>query len=66
MNVAAWMDWSNPEGLKTPAPATFLGGTHEMPQGESAYLTVDLEPGRYAWGSERGADTPSYQAFEVR
>jgi hypothetical protein len=37
-----------------------------MPQGSSAYLTVDLEPGRYAWVSERGADTPLYQAFEVR
>lgn len=65
-DVAAWMDWSRPEGLKAPAPATFLGGTHEMPQGRSAYLTVDLEPGRYAWVSERGAQTPLYQAFEVR
>lgn len=65
-DVAAWMDWSRPEGLRTPAPATFLGGTHEMPQGRSAYLTVDLELGRYAWVSERGADAPLYRTFEVR
>lgn len=64
--VAAWMDWSRPDGLTTPAPATFVGGTNEMPQGRSAYLTVDLEPGRYAWVSERGADVPMYREFEVR
>lgn len=65
-DVAAWMDWSRPDGLRTPAPATFLGGTHEMPQDRSAYLTVDLEPGHYAWVSERGVDTPLYLEFEVR
>lgn len=64
--VAAWMDWSRPDGLATPAPATFLGGTHEMPQGHTAYLAVDLEPGRYAWVSERPADAPMYREFEVR
>lgn len=65
-DVAAWMDWSRPDGLRTPAPATFLGGTQEMPQGQTAYLLVDLEPGSYAWVSERGANTPLYQTFEVR
>ena len=64
--VAAWMDWSRPGGLATPAPATFLGGTQEMPRGQTAYLTVDLEPGRYAFVSERPADTPMYREFEVR
>lgn len=48
----AWMDWSQPTGLETPAPAEFLGGTNEMPAGSTAYLTVNLEPGRYAWVSE--------------
>jgi hypothetical protein len=37
-----------------------------MPQGRTAYLTVNLEPGSYAWVSERGADTPLYRTFEVR
>ena len=64
--VAAWMDWSRPDGLATPAPAMFLGGTHEMPHGHTAYLTVELEPGRYAWVSERPANAPMYRVFEVR
>jgi hypothetical protein len=51
-DLAIWMDWSQPTGLQTPAPAEFLGGTQEMPAGETAYFTVHLEPGRYAWIAE--------------
>lgn len=50
--VATWMDWTQARGLETPAPATFLGGTQEMPTGETAYFSVLLEPGRYAWIAE--------------
>jgi uncharacterized cupredoxin-like copper-binding protein len=51
--LATWMDWTQPTGLETPAPVEFLGGTHEMPAGETGYFTVDLEPGqRYAWIAE--------------
>jgi len=50
--LAIWMDWSQPTGLETPAPVEFLGGTHEMPAGGTAYFTVHLEPGRYAWIAE--------------
>jgi hypothetical protein len=50
--VAAWMDWRQPHGLETPAPAEFLGGLHEMPAGTTGYITVRLEPGRYAWVAE--------------
>jgi len=50
--LEAWMNWMNPGGLQTPAPAEFLGGTEEMPAGQTAYVTVQLEPGRYAWISE--------------
>ena len=41
-----WMNWI--VGLDTPAPAEFLGGTHEMPTGETAYVSALLTPGRYA------------------
>lgn len=51
-SLAAWMDWTRPGGLETPAPAEFLGGLNEMPAGETGYVRVRLEPGRYAWISE--------------
>jgi hypothetical protein len=67
--VAAWMDWSQPGGLISAhddsMPFQFLGGTHEMPVGATAYFTVELEPGRYAWISERSAQAPLYQEFTV-
>lgn len=50
--LATWMDWRQPGGLETPAPARFLGGLQEMPAGSTAYLTVQLETGRYAWIAE--------------
>ena len=50
--LAAWMDWTQPGGLDTPAPVSFVGGTNEMPAGQTAYFTVDLAPGRYAWVAE--------------
>lgn len=47
-----WMDWTRPEGLQTPAPAVFVGGTNEMPSGTTSYFDVTLEPGSYAWIAE--------------
>lgn len=68
-SVAAWMDWSQPKGLvssaEKPARAHFLGGTHEMPQGNTAYFNVMLTPGRYAWISERSAQQAMYKEFTV-
>lgn len=43
--LGVWMNWIT--GLRTPAPVEFLGGTHDMPQGSTAYVTVDLTPGSY-------------------
>lgn len=65
--VVAWMDWTQPTGLQTPAPAEFLGGTHEMPAGAMAYFQVDLEPGNYAWISEvpRSQEKGLLVEFEV-
>ncbi|MDZ7780473.1 MAG: hypothetical protein U5R14_11180 [Gemmatimonadota bacterium] len=50
--LEAWMDWTRPEGLQSPAPLEFLGGTNEMPAGTTAYFTVSFEPGDYAWIAE--------------
>ena len=52
--LAKWMNWSDPKGLITPAPAgvTFLGGINEMPAGSTGYFSVSLSPGNYAFISE--------------
>ena len=50
--VAAWMNWATVGALTTPAPAEFLGGTQEMPAGNTAYFTALLTPGRYALVAE--------------
>lgn len=51
-SIAAWINWTRPNGLTTPAPARFLGGLQEMPAGATGYVHVELEPGRYAWIAE--------------
>lgn len=51
-DIGSWMNWADPEGFNTPAPVKFLGGVQEMPAGNTAYFTVDLQPGNYAWISE--------------
>jgi hypothetical protein len=63
--VIAWMDWMNIEGLRAPSPAEFVGGTQEMPIGYTAYFTVDLTPGRYAWIAESGAALGMVEEFTV-
>jgi hypothetical protein len=54
--IVPWMDWMNVDGLRAPAPAPFVGGTQEMPVGETAYFQAILEPGHYAWISETAAE----------
>lgn len=64
-SLLPWMDWMNVDGLRTPAPVPFFGGTHEMPAGNTAYFTLDLAPGRYAWVPE-GGDPSRAAVFIVR
>lgn len=67
--VIAWMDAGQVTGLVStsdnPAPATFVGGVHDMPFGNTAYFTLTLEPGDYLWISELPSATPSYRTFTV-
>lgn len=63
--VVEWMDWMNIDGLRESAPAKFVGGIHEMPAGYTAFFTVDLERGRYAWIAESGAALGMVQEFTV-
>ena len=69
MEVAEWLDFMTAEGListaEDPGPATFIGGTHEMPKGNTAYFTVNLEPGRYLWVAEQQMENRAMQEFTV-
>lgn len=50
----SWMYWLRPDGLRAPSPAgaTFIGGTQQMPEGETAYVTTVLPADRYALVAE--------------
>jgi hypothetical protein len=67
--IATWMDFNKAEGListtENVAPTTFIGGTHEMPKGNTAYFTLDLVPGRYAWISEQPVNKTTIYEFSV-
>lgn len=64
--IVPWMDWMNVQGLRNPAPVRFLGGTQEMAAGATVYVTVDLEPGPYAWISQMTAAQGMLHEFTVR
>ncbi len=64
-DLLPWMDFLNVEGLQNPAPAVFFGGMQERPEGQTAYFTVELESGRYAWISEAPDVRHMVQEFAV-
>lgn len=64
--VVRWMDWLDPDGLGTPAPAEFRGGTHEMPAGSLVYISVELKPGRHVWISQMTAAQGILKEFSVK
>lgn len=63
--IADWLDLTNPAAIRSPAPAEFLGGTEQVPEGHTTYLTVTLEPGRYLWISEGYAKQGVVKEFTV-
>jgi hypothetical protein len=68
-DIVSWMDFNRIEGQMStaadPAPATFLGGVHDMPFGNTAYFKLILEAGDYLWISEQPTDDATYQRFRV-
>jgi len=50
--AAAWPDFFPLDGQQTPAPARFVGGIHDMPQGVTGYFKLNLEPGDYGITAE--------------
>lgn len=68
-STAEWMNWMDPAGLVSASgvrgPATFMGGAQTMMAGQTAYITVRLEPGEYAWVSEVPAGEGMWETFTV-
>lgn len=50
--LAEWMNFFDVYGLRTPSPAIFTGGMQMLPEGDTGYFSLDLEPGRYLFYSE--------------
>jgi len=44
---ARWVDFFPNDGQQTPAPAQYVGGIHDMPEGSTAYIKMQLEEGEY-------------------
>lgn len=63
--VARWMDAWKSEGLRAPAPVEFLGGIQEGAAGDTAYFTVDVQPGSYAWVMEMPMERSVIRQFTV-
>lgn len=64
--IVAWMDWMDLDQFRTPAPGHSLGGVEHMTAGNTGYLTVTLEPGRYAWVSEGYGHRGMVEEFTVQ
>ena len=64
--IVAWMDWWDLTQFRAPAPGVSLGGMENMAEGLTGYITVDLEPGNYAWVSEGYANRGMVETFVVR
>jgi len=60
-DLARWMKWDP----IMPAPTEFLGGPQSMLAGHTAYMHVDLSPGRYAWVLGNPPKQGSVQPFTV-
>ncbi len=50
--IARWMNPFEITGMQTPAPTKLLGGMQMLPEGQTGYFTLDLEPGRYLFVAE--------------
>jgi len=60
-DLARWMKWDP----IMPAPVEFLGGAQSMLKGRTAYLQVDLSPGRYVWVLGNPPKQGAVQPFTV-
>jgi hypothetical protein len=64
-DIIRWMNFFELDGLRDPAPATFIGGVQLMPAGRTAYFIADFEQGRYLFVSEYTAAYGVYREVTV-
>ena len=69
VKVNRWLDWYHVGGLRSPAPAEFLGGLstyHSKVRQRAEYFTVYInDPGKYAWIVEAPEAQKLWKTFEV-
>lgn len=58
IDVEKWIDVFERGGLRSPAPAIFVGGVLEIPARDVAYFTTEFEEGEYHTISEKGIGKP--------
>lgn len=65
--AAKWVDFFPADGQQTPAPAHYVGGIHDMPQGSTAYFKLELEEGDYGVVAEvpNAQETGLFKRFTV-
>lgn len=65
--AARWPDFFPVDGQQTPAPAQFVGGIHDMPQGATGYFRLNLEPGDYGITAEipNAKESGFFERFSV-
>ncbi|MFB6240593.1 MAG: hypothetical protein ABEJ46_03365 [Gemmatimonadota bacterium] len=64
--IVAWMDWMDLDQFRAPAPAYSLGGVEHLAPDRTGYMTVTLEPGRYAFVSEEYGSRGMVHEFTVQ
>lgn len=65
--AARWPDFFPIDGQQTPAPAKFVGGIHDMPQGATGYFKLNLKQGEYGITAEipNAKDSGFFMQFSV-
>lgn len=66
--AARWPNFFPVDGQQTPAPAKFVGGIHDMPQGATGYFRLNLEPGDYGITAEipQAKEKGFFRQFSVK
>lgn len=64
-DLVEWMNWMELDQFMAPGPAYSLGGVEHMAAGMTGYMTVELEPGNYAWVSEMYGSRGMTKTFTI-